>query len=1231
MKKIVQLLILAFSIGICNTAFTQTINICGSDTIVLKTGNYQNGTIQWEESIDNISWTDVDGENDTSYKFYPTVSKYIRALARFSDCPAEYSEISFVQLPPKANAGADRTVSYNIIQMMANSEEGSQGVWDIISGVGGSFSDINNPSANFQGNDSTYNLVWSLSNTCGTSSDTIEIKIIQNEYKDLIALVDSADIILSDSAQIASGLYIIKFGIMPPVITDSTVLLGLSGDGFIRKVDSFTAQNDTMYIQTSQGSLTDMTINGAFNLGDINEVSETSLKSSSGYKRLDHLPTRAELLTDPKFKTGRYVYLAQDKVEYIRPGVTYRGNTNKSSGNSEPLINLEFSKILWTNANASAYVKLSGYYKFDPNIVVDFHIKTKWYGKPYLNRLKAGMYNGTIKSNYKIEFNASAAAELLDKSFVIFSKKKVSVFVIGGVPVVVTSELAFEGSISVNADANLNVTHEQTHISTYTAAIEYHKGKWSYPKSKSEKSEMKNTIELRGNLIQEFEIGPTVSFKVYGVVGPYVEARLTEDFTLCAAADLEGAGWQANLNIGGSITVGAKAEIASIDLFNVKKTWEKGFYHLQFPSKLSYVSGNNQNYEKDTRLAKKITVKAKSNKGFAIPGAIVHFVPKDGGSVSMPYVIANSAGEASTYWTPGGEYTSTLKAAALDCDGNNLDKSPITFFAISNSAGLACANSSLSASLKWYNPYIGFNYYKLIGNTGITPYTYSEDGLTYSSTAPKLYSYDYNNTLTDAGKTYMYYVKDNNGCVAVTSYTVGSCKNSSLAINTEVAGNVIFANATGGIAPYKFAVDNVNGNYTNAKTFSGLSVGNHILFVKDDGGCVRSKTEYLPASIPPIIANFTLNKRIAAVGSIVQFSDLSNNASTWQWYFGDGTTSNLQDPTHSYASVGNYSVKLVSSNATSSATLQKNNLIQVGLIPEAVFTADITSVELGQSVSFTNKSANSPTSVVWDFGDGTSSSLLNPIHTYNSIGKFTVKLTAINAYGSNSDTQVDYINVAEATSFKDARDGHVYNCVKIGNQTWMTENLAYLPSVSSPLAADYWDPTSTPKYFVYEYLGNVVSEAKATGNYQNYGVYYNVPATVSAAPAGWHIPTAAEWQELIDFATNNGYAGSEGNALKSCRQAFSPAGGDCATSIHPRWDPDELEYGKDAFGFSALPAAEASGEMGWPGMNGIWWGKSIDSSSADVPYFVLESKSGAARLDKWTMTVLGLSIRCVKD
>ena len=85
--------------------------------------------------------------------------------------------------------------------------------------------------------------------------------------------------------------------------------------------------------------------------------------------------------------------------------------------------------------------------------------------------------------------------------------------------------------------------------------------------------------------------------------------------------------------------------------------------------------------------------------------------------------------------------------------------------------------------------------------------------------------------------------------------------------------------------------------------------------------------------------------------------------------------------------------------------------------------------------------------------------------------------------------------------FTDSRDGYTYKTVKIGNQIWMAENLRYLPQLGNG-------------FYVYNYHGNSISEAKQTQNYQNYGVLYNMEAAQIACPNGWHMPSDDEWKEL---------------------------------------------------------------------------------------------------------------------
>ena len=84
--------------------------------------------------------------------------------------------------------------------------------------------------------------------------------------------------------------------------------------------------------------------------------------------------------------------------------------------------------------------------------------------------------------------------------------------------------------------------------------------------------------------------------------------------------------------------------------------------------------------------------------------------------------------------------------------------------------------------------------------------------------------------------------------------------------------------------------------------------------------------------------------------------------------------------------------------------------------PVADFTGSPTSGDAPLDVSFTDQSTNNPTSWSWDFGDGGTSTAQNPSHTYNTAGTYTVKLTATNDCGSDTQTKVDYITVTEPSA-----------------------------------------------------------------------------------------------------------------------------------------------------------------------------------------------------------------------
>lgn len=201
-------------------------------------------------------------------------------------------------------------------------------------------------------------------------------------------------------------------------------------------------------------------------------------------------------------------------------------------------------------------------------------------------------------------------------------------------------------------------------------------------------------------------------------------------------------------------------------------------------------------------------------------------------------------------------------------------------------------------------------------------------------------------------------------------------------------------------------------------------------------------------------------------------------------------------------------------------------------------------------------------------------------------------------------------------TFTDSRDGHVYKWVKIGDQVWMAENLAYLPSVN-PISKE---SETSPFYYVFNYEGNNVDEAKATSNYKTYGALYNWPAAMISCPAGWHLPSDSEWKQLEMFigmsqsqADIEGYqrGTDQGKKLKSKNGWFNNGNG------------------TDDYGFSALPGVY-SNEMGIPYFQ--YYGNWYTSTEVSSSYAWLRSISyNDTKIGRYLNKKNGFSMRCVKD
>ncbi len=232
----------------------------------------------------------------------------------------------------------------------------------------------------------------------------------------------------------------------------------------------------------------------------------------------------------------------------------------------------------------------------------------------------------------------------------------------------------------------------------------------------------------------------------------------------------------------------------------------------------------------------------------------------------------------------------------------------------------------------------------------------------------------------------------------------------------------------------------------------------------------------------------------------------------------------------------------------------------------------------------------------------------------------------------NVNTEVDSVifykpTIEETTSgtFTDARDGNQYNWVKIGDQIWMAENLAYLPSVN--MVADGSEDAAGSYYYVYGYNGTNVADAKATANYTTYGVLYNWTAAMDGeassttnpsgiqgvCPTGWHLPSDAEWTELTDYL-----GGTTG------------AGGKLKETGTTHWASPNTGATNET-GFTALPGGGRYdfGAFTNVGYFGHWW--SATEYDADHAWRRRVYYDGSHVDGNGNYKESGFSVRCLRD
>ncbi len=362
-------------------------------------------------------------------------------------------------------------------------------------------------------------------------------------------------------------------------------------------------------------------------------------------------------------------------------------------------------------------------------------------------------------------------------------------------------------------------------------------------------------------------------------------------------------------------------------------------------------------------------------------GAFTTLTASGGSQVTWTGPNGFTASTASITVNQPGMYAATVSNGG-GCSGTasiNVTMSPAPVVSIAGPAGF-CPNSNATLTASSSVP--GSNFSWNTGQSG--PVLTTSTSGTYTVTATTL-----------------------GGCSATTSKTIVAFPAPSPKIKVSYANNI----ASLSVLPGLNAVWS-----TGASTSSITNVpnGTYAVTVTDQQtGCVATSTpvelDLAPCAPPcPVpVANFTFAPS-PQNPQVIIFTNTTNTGgspTTYAWNFGDNSNSMDENPTHVFQP-GTYQVTLVATNACG-ASIPFTLNVTIACPPP---TANFTFVANGATVNFTSTSTGNGLTYAWDFGDGATSTLANPSHTYASSGNYTVTLKVTNSCGAQNTIQ-KFVNV----------------------------------------------------------------------------------------------------------------------------------------------------------------------------------------------------------------------------
>jgi PKD repeat protein len=271
--------------------------------------------------------------------------------------------------------------------------------------------------------------------------------------------------------------------------------------------------------------------------------------------------------------------------------------------------------------------------------------------------------------------------------------------------------------------------------------------------------------------------------------------------------------------------------------------------------------------------------------------------------------------------------------------------------------------------------------------------------------------------------------------VAFTTQVLNSCFPVSVLCNADTLPG----------AQYSWDFGNGSTGYSHLDTGTYQLAGSYSLKLKveDAHACVDSLSHNLSINAGSgSTAAFWVDTLTFCVNTPIPFTNQSTRARSYLWNFGDGNTSTLENPVHSYERAGNYRVLLTVTDSSACSQLVASN-VEVRRL-SALFSADKREGCGALQVQFSNLSRNA-TQWLWDFGDGLTSQQEHPQHTYLNSGTYSVRLIASSPFCADTMIWTNYVKVHSDTLHKIAPDT-IYSCLPVqldlgqnteGNTQWL--------------------------------------------------------------------------------------------------------------------------------------------------------------------------------------------------